>query len=89
MSVFSAQTARESINIIYKGLDNRIIDLNAALHVYTENLHWLEQCILSEVWPKTFPHGFDRVSGESKCVLTSLPTRNSLNCKKAAANCNS
>ena len=32
VSVFSAQTARESINIVYKSLTIGLIDLNAALH---------------------------------------------------------
>ena len=34
-------------------LDNRIIDLDAALYLYTENTHELEQCSLMEFWPKT------------------------------------
>ena len=32
-------------------LDNRIIDLDAALHMYTGNTRGLEQCISSEFWP--------------------------------------
>ena len=52
MSVFSQGINQYRL----QRLDNRIIDLNNALHMHTGNTHGLEQCILSEVWPKTFPY---------------------------------
>ena len=54
-------------------IDNRIIDLDAALHMYTENAHELEQCILMEFWPKTFPYVFLEVNHMSLKVQWLVP----------------
>ena len=41
-------------------VDKRIIDLNAALHVFTENVHRLGLCVLSDIWRKSYPYGFKK-----------------------------
>ena len=56
------QSGNQSISFTKK-LDNRNIDLDAALYLYTENTCELEQCILMEFWSKTFPYAAIQLGG--------------------------